>query len=79
MFCTNVDLLKKIIADRGKTLEGLAGDLNVNRSTLYRRIINNRLLLSDVQKIAAVLHLSRTEICDIFLAEQVQICTEGGI
>lgn len=79
MFRTNVDLLKKIIADRGKTLEGLASDLDVNRSTLYRRIINNRLLLSDVQKIAVILHLSRTEFCNIFLAEQVQICTDGGM
>lgn len=68
MFHTNIPLLKSIISSRGKTFEGLAKDLGIDRSTLQRRIKYGRLLVCDIQRLAEILCLSNAEFCEIFLA-----------
>lgn len=68
MYRTDVDLLRKTIASKGKTMEELAACMGSDRSTVYRRIDANRLRICDMQNLVELLELSNEEAVAIFLA-----------
>lgn len=68
MYVLNKNKLNGKIIERGMTKEGLAMSIGVDRTTLYRRIQNNTLRLTDIQNICRVLNLTNEEILDIFFS-----------
>lgn len=74
MYQTDLAKLNGKMAERGMTKEALAEFIGVDRSTLYRRLNTNKLLVSDAHKIAECLHLSGNEAIEIFLPEQSHKC-----
>lgn len=69
MYALNEKKLNGKIVECGMTKEGLAMAISVDRATFYRRIKNNKLLLSDVQKICKTLNLTADEILTIFFSK----------
>lgn len=69
MYQTNIELLRQKLASKGKTIDDLAACIGVDRSTVYRRIENNRLRICDMQHMAEMLSLSAEEAVAIFLSE----------
>ena len=63
----NIDKLNGKIVENHTTKDAIADACGVNRSTFYRRLKNNALLLSDVQNICKALNLSDTDALDIFM------------
>ncbi len=72
MLVINRRSLNAAIVKNGTTLEGLANDIGVDRTTLFRRLRNNTLRVCDIYKIVEVLHLTPQDALDIFLAEECQ-------
>ena len=68
MYKTDSDKLRYKISEKGLSLEDVAMFLGIDRATLYRRIKNNSLRISDMQKITEILCLSGEEAKNIFLA-----------
>ena len=68
MYQLNKNKLNAKIVERGMTKDGLAKDIGVERTTLYRRLKRDKLLLSDVHAICRSLQLSKEEACEIFLS-----------
>ena len=68
MYNLNANKLNGKIVEKGMTKEGLAMAIGVDRATLFRRIKNNRLLLSDVHKIIKTLDLTTEETLNIFFS-----------
>lgn len=71
MYCIDVNKLKSKAVAKGKTLEGLALDLGVDRTTFYRRLRNCTLRIGDIHKLIEVLDLTSEETIDIFLSRRV--------
>lgn len=69
MYHVNIDKLNGKIAEKQTTKEALADGIGIDRSTFYRRLKENRLLVSDAHKICDYLRLSGQEAIDIFLAQ----------
>ena len=69
MYHIDINKLNGKIVERQMTKEGLAKCIGIDRSTLFRRIRNNKLLVVDLQRICEVLCLSSEEATDIFLAK----------
>lgn len=68
MYNLNANKLNGKIVEKGMTKEGLAMVIGVDRATLFRRIKNNKLLLSDVHKIIKALDLTTEETLNIFFS-----------
>ncbi len=68
MYHVDVDKLNGKIAERRTSKEALADAIGVDRSTLYRRISNGKLLVEDAHKISEALSLTKAEAIEIFLA-----------
>lgn len=68
MYRTDCDKLKNAIDKKGYSMQDIASDIGIDRATLYRRIKNNALRISDIQKIAEKLSLTGEEAKNIFLA-----------
>lgn len=68
MYRTDCDKLKSAIDNKGYSMQDIAADIGIDRATLYRRIKNNALRISDIQKIAEKLSLTGEEARNIFLA-----------
>ena len=65
--------LKAKIIENGMTVESLANEMGIDRSTLYRKLKNDgdTMLVKDANKIVEVLHLSANEAMNIFSARSV--------
>lgn len=77
MLTVNIDKLNGKIVEKHTTKDAIADACGVNRSTFYRRLKNNALLLSDVQTICKVLKLTSTDALDIFMPFISQNATVG--
>ena len=64
----NVPMLKKTIVNKNTTLEAVAYNLGIDRSTLYRKLKNGSsgITLSDAQRISRYLDLAPEESLLIF-------------
>ncbi len=69
MYHVDVDKLNGKITERQTTKEAVADGIGVDRSTFYRRLKANRLLVRDAHKICDYLRLNEQEAIDIFLAK----------
>ena len=69
MYRVNTRKLSGKIVEKGTTKEAIADEIGIDKSTFYRRLRNNKLLITDVHKICEILELSISEMADIFLAE----------
>lgn len=69
----NVDLLKKKIVEKNISVEKLASLINIDKSTLYRKISNNAESISirEANMIVKVLELTTDEAVAIFFARCV--------
>ncbi len=68
MYHVDLDKLNGKIVERGTTKDAIAADIGIDRSTFYRRLKQNKLLIGDVHKMCVVLRLTPAEAMDIFLA-----------
>lgn len=69
-----IDKLREKIVERGLSVELVAEQMGVNRSTLYRKMQNKTgrgFTVGDVRKLSEILGLSAGEITDIFFSEGV--------
>lgn len=64
----NVRRLKGKIVEYGMSVDILAKEIGINKSTLYRKINSGgeNITVGEMKKISEVLKLSRDEICEIF-------------
>ena len=67
MYSLNINKLNGKIVEKGMTKESLAYAIGVDRSTFFRRLKNDKLLLSDVHKISKALGLTTEEAMSIFM------------
>lgn len=69
----NINKLKGKVIERGMTMEMLASEIGINRSTLYRKMANNgdSLTIKEVNKICGVLELEKDEAMAIFFTSYV--------
>lgn len=72
MFHVDVDALKKIVKDKDFTLEGLASDMGIDRSRLYRHLVGNKLTVNEMHMIVEILSLTKREVEEIFFARKSQ-------
>lgn len=65
----NVNKLKGKIIENNMTVESLASKMNIDRSTLYRKLKNDgdTMLIKDAIRIVEVLNLTCEDAIDIFL------------
>ena len=71
MYCIDVNKLKAKAIAKGTTFDGLALDLGIDRTTLYRRIRTCTLRIGDIHKLIEVLDLTPEETIAIFLCRKV--------
>ena len=66
----NIDrvALKRKVEDAGTTFDNLAAELDINRSTLFRRLRTGTIRLKDICKIKSLLFLTDQDIITIFLS-----------
>ena len=66
----NTELLKKTIWDKGMTIDGVATDIGIDPSTLFRKLQNggSNFTVAQVSAIGNKLHLSKDEVNNIFFA-----------
>jgi DNA-binding Xre family transcriptional regulator len=69
MYNFNVNKLNGKIVEMGMTKEGLAESIGIDRSTFFRRLKNNKLLLSDAHRICEALQLTKEDAINIFLGK----------
>lgn len=69
MYHVDVNKLNGKIVEQRTTKEALADAIGVDRSTFYRRLKANKLLVEDMHKICRALDLSRTDAMEIFMAQ----------
>lgn len=67
MYTINRTLLKSKMIAKNMTMDGLAADLGIDRTTFYRRLRDATLTVGNVHKIIEVLGLSAPEAVEIFL------------
>jgi len=65
-----VDMLKDMIIENNMTIEGLAADMDINRSTLYRKFEKacEKMTIKEARLLAAALHIEPSEAGRIFFA-----------
>lgn len=73
-------LLRRLVARRGITMEGLAEELGMHRTTLYRHVRENRLRPGELVMLCRVLALSDREADALFFTKMShkcdKLCTE---
>lgn len=67
----DVTLLRKRIDESGIPIVHVAKAAGMSRETFYNRLENPIFKVSEAQKIADVLHLSKKDFYDIFFAKSV--------
>lgn len=67
----NTNMLKGKIIEKGQTVSALAGYLNINPSTFYRKMKNNSFKISETDAIVKALQLSPIEASNIFFDQTV--------
>lgn len=65
----NANKLKGKIIEKGLSVETLAKQIGVNRSSMYRKINNCRITIGEVCKIKEALNLTNDEASDIFFSK----------
>lgn len=65
----NLNKLKGAVYQRGITLEELADNIGIPRSTIWRNFKENNMALVRVKKIKDALRLSNEEVLEIFFGE----------
>lgn len=67
----NVAKLKGAVVEKNTTLEALAANIGVDRSTIYRKIQNGGLTytIGEIHKIVEALQLTQEEVLAIFFKE----------
>lgn len=70
-YCIDKELLKKKAKEKNTSLDGLAIDLGIDRTTFYRRLRTDKLTVKDVHKIVDVLGFSPDETIAVFLCPVV--------
>ena len=68
----NERLLRSKVVYQGITLGELASELEINQSTLTRKLKDGSFNRVEISKIAEVLHLSDDDVIDIFFAEELE-------
>lgn len=71
MYTINRNILKAKVIAKGMTMDGLASDLGIDRTTFYRRLRDATLTVGNIHKIIEVLELTPQETVDIFLCPKV--------
>lgn len=76
----NVNKLKGKIVENGMNIAELADKINMNRSTLYRKINGNgcNFLVKEVSSMAEILCLNSQDINEIFFASNVALNANSG-
>lgn len=69
MYHVDLDKLNGKIAERGTTKEAIANAIGIDRSTFYRRLKLNKMLVGDIHRMCEILCLTTQEAVDIFLAQ----------
>lgn len=69
----NVNKLKGKIVENGMTVNGLADKIEIDRSTLYRKLNakGEKITIKEAQSIVTALHLTSQEAVDIFFTLNV--------
>lgn len=69
----NINKLRGKIIENGLSVKDLADNLEMDRSTLYRKMNNegDTLTISDAEKISKILNLSLEEVNSIFFSNFV--------
>ena len=69
----NTDLLKQIIKARNLTIDGIAADIKVDPSTLFRKFQNGgeNFTVAQVTAIRNALQLTNEEVNQIFFVEEL--------
>lgn len=71
----NTDKLKGVIVERGKTQEGVARDIGMDRSTFYRRMKDGQsFTIGEIERLVHALKLTNQEAIDIFLSQKSHKC-----
>lgn len=65
----NINKLKGAVYERGITMEELAIQVGIPRSTIWRNFKDNNMALVRVKKIKDALRLSNEEVLEIFFGE----------
>lgn len=60
--------LKAKIVERGLSIEEFSRQIDMNKTTFYRKITHNSFLVREVEKIAEILSLTKEEAVGIFFA-----------
>lgn len=63
----DTEKLKDAIEANGKTITEVADNLEIDRSTLYRKMKNGNFLIEEVNKMVDFIPLTNTQAIDIFL------------
>lgn len=64
----NVNKLKGKMVEKNMNVETLASQINIDRSSLYRKLNNaEKITIGEAKKMKEVLELSSSEACEIFL------------
>ena len=68
----NVEALKKCIRNRQKSIDSVARDMGVNRSTIYRKLQRQgeSFTVEEVKKLTESLNLTEKEATDIFFSHE---------
>ena len=69
----NVNMLKGKIVEKGLNVDAVAGMIDVDRSTLYRKIngVGDKLTIGEANLIVKGLHLTKEEAMSIFFSQCV--------
>ena len=68
----NVEMLKQIIKEQGKTLQGTAKEIGISRSALFRKLRGSaQFTYPELIKIRNYLSLSKQSFYEIFFSKKV--------
>ena len=69
----NADKFKGKVVEKGMSIESLAEMMNLDRSTIYRKINNNgdSFTVKELRKIVSILNLSMDDVRSIFFENTV--------
>jgi len=71
MYRVDIDKLNGKIAEQRTTKEAIAKEIGIDRTTFYRRIKRNKLLIEDIHRLCECLNISPQEAIDIFFSKTV--------
>ncbi len=69
----DINKFKAIIIEKHSSIDDIALELGINKSTIYRKLQNNgdNFTIKEVGLISSLLHLTISEIINIFFANYV--------